>query len=643
MKRFSSILIIFALACVCARANAAYDLVSRSVTVEDLTLSKTNYFITVIATNSDSTSTYELAFDVYPPSTSIVGTFSIADETIDYFSSFVHKTRANNKSADLWYYCEENSVATLTIEATTDSTCTLSGSIQATSTSNGTAYTYNLSPITFAYRDSKEPPQPEDPYRFEPTEPTSFRFYGDVVDLRWKEDHVNITLNEMADSTYNWVELNLITDEYAWLEGDYTIDATGAANTLTASRGYLGLQNDDPCYVAIRKSKEFWGEYTPYYLVSGTVSVRYNSKGDTIFVTGEVTSKNGSVITLDVRSYNMLYVPEERPREPEFVTLAIDTVQITYISNEADSAANIYPYTFSFSAGDEFPQVIFDMDLSKPMELVSGTYTLKDSQLKGVTLFQNQDDFNAWFFYGETYVWESVTLTMSPVDAERWQYEMLLVDTIGSEYTFRMIQTPHIILYPNKEEEVDPKEQPYTDELKQTETFDLVFDSIIWKDETVDKDGIVDIYLLQKQTNSEGLFYFAQLGLYTSVSDIAAGTYPINSSEEEGTFSASLGRYGNVVIPCVFSLVDRAGWSHKIWFIIDGSISISYDEKGNRMLSGECVSYYGSTIRFAYPATITALQEIEQNAIPACKVLRNGNVEIIKDGVRYSILGTKLQ
>ena len=110
----------------------------------------------------------------------------------------------------------------------------------------------------------------------------------------------------MANETYDWIELRLLSDTLALPVGTYRIDNSGEAGTLTASQGYLGgTKGDDPCYLAIRGDKEDWGQYTPYYLTGGSLDVRYNAVGDTIIITGTVQSHNGSVIHVSARSYNM--------------------------------------------------------------------------------------------------------------------------------------------------------------------------------------------------------------------------------------------------------------------------------------------------------------------------------------------------
>ena len=618
------------------RAVAAFNLTASQVTVQDLTVDKYNYFVTVNA--STSSGEYEVAFDVWPASHSVIGSFSAANKTIGYVSSFVHKTKANGTEVDMWYSCMEDSPVSLSIVSNGDGTCTLSGSIEAER--EGTAYTYIIGDFVFPYSEQAVDPEPDkDPYRFEPTEATTVNFTGDVVHFRAREGFIEVTLNEMANETYDWIELKLLSDELAMPAGVYTIDNSGAPGTLTASRGYLGTQNDDPCYVAIRADKELWGSYTPYYLVSGHLNVAYNAKGDTIIVAGEAQSHNGSTVHIYTRSYNMLYVPEEKPKEPEDVTLAIDTVVITYLSNISDEAAHKHAYSLDFSAGDDYPNVLTDLILPEPMALAEGTYTLADGSLSALMLSQNQADFEANIFAGGAYDFTDATLVLTRAEGDKWRYEMTIHDAVGSTYRFTLIQDPHIIFYP--QQTVDPKDAPYTDEQREKATVNIVLDDIEWKSTTVDKDGVLDIVLGQKEKDINGLRAYVSLGMYTSETYPKAGTYPVSGSEEEGTFSASLGRYGNTLIPCYAILLDDYGWAHAVWYIMGGTVTIGYSADNRPVVSGECTTYFGSTIHFAYtPAE--GIESVIPSEVRIQKVLRNGRMVIVRGGKEYDVTGKAL-
>lgn len=638
MRRIAGI--IGLITAVVVRATAAIGLSASGVTVENMTVDKPNYYVVVDA--SVSKSEYKVAFDVWPKNGSLVGSFSAEEGTILYVNSYVNKVRYDGKPVNTMYFCEETSQIALSIVDNGDSTCTLSGQIDAYA-QDGTRYTYTIAPYVFAYI-ADSPDSGEDAYRFEPAEPQTISFEADVVDIRFREKGlINITLNEMAHETYDWVELNLRSDSDRIAAGNYTISADSEPLTLTASRGYLGVQNDDPCYIAIRGNLEDWGSYTPYYLVEGSLAVAYNEKGDTISISGDVRSKHGSNIHIEARSYNMLYTPEDKPREPEQVALTIDTVVVTYMREESAAGRHRYTMNFFSRSADAYPQVLMDVLLSDSMQLVAGRYTLQDSALSGVTLFQNQSDFNEWFFGGEPYVIDTVELTLSAAGNGRWTYDCRLTDTIGSVYTFSLTQAPHIINYPTTGDDLDPKDEPYKDELRETETLSLVFDSIRYYDATVERDGIVDIYLYQTTTDQSGLSYVAQLGFYTepAVSDkyLTDATYPINGSEDINTFSASMGRYGNVLIPCYIAEMDVNGWAHKIWYIVGGEIRVAGES-----LVANCRSYWGSTIHFAYPTDAPeGLVSPADKDHSAKKLLRGGQLIIRSREREYNALGEEIR
>ncbi len=639
MRRLTSVLIL----CVAAvlEAAAAFNLTATKAQIQDLTVDKNNFFVTVEAhTNSGE---YEVAFDVWPATRSAIGAFSAAGKTISYINSFVHKTKANGSPVDMWYECSEEAEISLSIASDSNGTCTLQGKIDATR--NGTTYTYIIAPFTFAYTEEPAVPQlGEDPFRFEPDDPVNISFSADVVHFRERTGYIEITLNEMANETYDWIELRLLASRMAMPAGTYAINNSGDSASLTASKGYLGgTQGDDPCYLAIRKDKENWGQYTPYYLESGSLTVSYNAKGDTIFIAGQALSHNGSAITIQARSYNMLYDPYEVTPEPEKVALAIDTVAITYRSDLSDSTLNNYIHTLNFfSSTGDYPNVLADITLPQPMALAEGTFTLESNTLSGLALFQNQNDFNSFFFGGEPYVFATAELTLSKAEGDQWRYQMVITDTIGSEYSFDFLQAPHIVLYPSPEDETDAKDKPYADEQKEKATINMTADSLAWNAATVEKDGIIDIVLTQREADVNGLRAFLHLGMYTAEAYPAAATYHVDDSEQDGSFSASLGRFGNTLIPCYLTLIDKDGWVNAVWYITSGEIQLAYDSQDRPILSGECTSYFGSTIRFAYKPATQGLDNLSPTRLSkeGVKVLHNGQLLIIRDGKVFNILGT---
>ena len=640
MKRY--ILTVILCAAAVFNAAAAISLTATKVKIEDQTVDKANFYLTVTA--NSGTGDYTLYIDLWPQKHSLIGSFTYEDGSFYYNNSKIYKSREGETALNWTYLCQVESKNTLSIVSNGDGTCTLSGYMQAER--GGVMYSYTINPFVFDYSEEGDVPEP-DPFRFEPTTATTINFTADVVHFRERDDYIEVTLNEMANATYDWIELRLLSDTMDMPAGTYTIDASGKEGSLTASKGYLGsVKGDDPSYVAIRGDKDNWGQYTPYYLESGSLTVSFNDKGDTITVSGEAKSHNGTTVKIYAHGYNMLYVVEEEPREPENKTLGINQVAITYISNRSDSANNKYRYTFDFSQDEDYPSVLVDVILAKPMELVAGSYTLGDKTLSGLQLSQNQNDFEMNMFYGSAYNFTQATLTLAP-ENDSWRYTMEMHDDIGSEYRFSFTQQPQITLYPQPQP--DAKDQPYMDEQQTKATISIVTDSIVWKDETVSKDGILDILLTQKNADVNGLRAYIHLGMYTDVSYPAAGTYPVNGSEESGTFSASLGRYGNVLIPCYVMLMDEEGWARAVWYIVSGNITISYDENQQPVLFGEGTTYFGSTVKFADAAAIEEIEGVEEvrsetvGTVRCEKILRDGQVIIVLGGKEYNVFGTRVK
>jgi hypothetical protein len=214
-------------------------------------------------------------------------------------------------------------------------------------------------------------------------------------------------------------------------------------------------------------------------------------------------------------------------------------------------------------------------------------------------------------------------------------------DTIGSEYSFEFSQAPHIYHYPQPK--VDPKEVPFADESKEKATITVTLDTLVWNDATVAKDGILDIYITRINADVNGFRAYLHLGFYTDTSYQQEGIYPVNGSEENGTFSASIGRFGNALIPCYLALMDNNGWAHAIWYITEGSIALSYNALGQPVLSGDCTSHYGSTIHFTYAPSAQGMDYLQRSNAQSAKCIINGQFLIEKNGKLFNALGQTVQ
>ncbi len=418
----------------CAQAWAAYNLTASKVEINDLTVDKPNYYLNITAATTSAT--YNVFMDVWPQTESIIGSFSAQDGTIDYYNSGLNKDNGNQ------YFCEEDSEIKLTITKINEDSCELSATIQAAR--KGTSYTYVIAPFRFEYKAGGTDPIEEDPYRFEPKETVSEAFNGQIVNIRdnrEKTGWININLVDSLNQKLDWVELDLVVDTFAMPLGTFTFSVDSAQGTFIASPGYHN-RNDYPSYIAIRGKD--WGQYTPYYIQTGSLTFSLNEQGDTVYVTGSVTTQHGSTFSINVTSYNEFYVAPFPPKPQEEKELTMDSVVITYVGAFDLESVRVYDYEFNFSYKEDYPNLIFNVMLPSENRLTEGTYTLTSGQVYSPLFFQNQSDFNDYFFYGENYHFATITLTLTYLGNEIWQYGIDMTTDVGSHYYFKLAQKPYL-------------------------------------------------------------------------------------------------------------------------------------------------------------------------------------------------------
>ncbi|MBQ0076321.1 MAG: hypothetical protein KBS69_04215, partial [Bacteroidales bacterium] len=212
---------------------AAYTLTASKVEVTNVTVDKPNYYLDITASTSQAT--YHVCLDVWPKTSSIIGTFSAADGTISRgFSSL-------RKGSNTYYYMYDDCPLELEIERINDDSCQLSAHFKASRGEDETRYEYVVPTFKFAYQSQKPDPVDDDPYRFEPKQAIEHTFEGQIVsvrDNRTKTGWININLVDSAEQRLDWVELDLVVDSFAMPQGNFTFSADSAAGTMIASPGY---------------------------------------------------------------------------------------------------------------------------------------------------------------------------------------------------------------------------------------------------------------------------------------------------------------------------------------------------------------------------------------------------------------------
>lgn len=177
----------------------------------------------------------------------------------------------------------------------------------------------------------------------------------------------------------------------------------------------------------------------------------------------------------------------------------------------------------------------------------------------------------------------------------------------------------------------------YDYEPEEATTLNITFKGISITDYTAEY-GVVDIILTDNEEGDyEEALEWAYLEFVTSSYDdeagLPAGTYQINDSEAEGTFTASPGGDDDYDYPCYLGVpADEEGY-YNPYYIVSGTVTISAEG-----IEVNAKSYFGSTLKLVYNAPKDAV-ETTKIAGKAVKSLENGALYLDNNGVRYNVIG----
>ncbi len=163
-------------------------------------------------------------------------------------------------------------------------------------------------------------------------------------------------------------------------------------------------------------------------------------------------------------------------------------------------------------------------------------------------------------------------------------------------------------------------------------------------------EGIVDFYV-EDDTDALELYFISN-----STTGVPAGTYSINASGEEGTVYASPGGdifydYPSVYLANIEYVVDEEGEGY-LWdayYIVSGTVTVTGDNS-NQTIVVAAKSYNGSTLNITYTGLVeewvdeeTAVENVTTTESSTRKVFQGGHIYIIRDNVKYNLLGTQVK
>lgn len=316
------------------------------------------------------------------------------------------------------------------------------------------------------------------------------------------------------------------------------------------------------------------------------------------------------------------------PPTPTTHALSLNDVYCIHYANPMFSIKG--HYDFFFNAGniedpDGMPWLYFHVYQRTNTGLVEGTYSFKEGNLSRVLVFLDMDDLNDYKKNGvnrHPITDATVTLKLSslnkpdaPIGTPKiWDIHFEGTADNGDIFSADItLNTDVGVTNDTKDPNVVgnggsgvPVENPaFNLESSEAKNMNITFDQIEWNCQRALDWGMATIKLKKSTPESNGLNYVLYLDyLFAPSADLPkAGTYPMNATDNDDTFYASEGYTSGTHIPSFLATTDGEEFGD-VWYLISGSISISYPSEGNIRFEGDLTSYKKSTLHFVYEGPV---------------------------------------
>lgn len=195
----------------------------------------------------------------------------------------------------------------------------------------------------------------------------------------------------------------------------------------------------------------------------------------------------------------------------------------------------------------------------------------------------------------------------------------------------------------------DEGEYSYEYEPTTPTTLNITFDDMEYEDYSEYFGyNILDLYFTHDDYEME-MYVYAPLAEGTV---LAPGTYEITDTYEDGTVQASPGgdEYYDypTFIATDFEYDEEYGeWYYNTsYYLVSGTLKVENDPAGVKMtLMGK--TYFGSTVTATYvgPGTggANSIRDITADKVQVRKAIRDGQVTIEKNGIRYNVGGVRIR
>ena len=121
---------------------------------------------------------------------------------------------------------------------------------------------------------------------------------------------------------------------------------------------------------------------------------------------------------------------------------------------------------------------------------------------------------------------------------------------------------------------------------------------------------------------------------------IPAGVYTIDDSGDYGTVFASPGVQDGSIYPSFYGkLSANGGIVPPCYFMVGGNVVVEKIE-GHLKVTINALNSYDVPATIIYEASATAVENVTVEGKNASKMIENNQLFIIKDGVKYNVMGS---
>ena len=123
---------------------------------------------------------------------------------------------------------------------------------------------------------------------------------------------------------------------------------------------------------------------------------------------------------------------------------------------------------------------------------------------------------------------------------------------------------------------------------------------------------------------------------------IPDGTYEINPSGASGPVAASTGvGAGNVIQPSYYAVL-RGGKISKPYFLTSGTVTIT-NTKDGMAIDVDAKNSWNVPVKLHYTPAVTGINDITVESSKTYKAIEDGQVVIVKDGIKYNTAGARIK